>query len=257
MFDGVVFLDKPYGMTSHHACEIVKKILDAKKTGHTGTLDPKVTGLLIVLINKATRIASILNLDKTYVGVGKLHKDVSLKELREKSKNFIGKIKQLPPKRSSVKRVEREREIYEFKILQKKGRYFLFRVKCEAGTYVRKLIHDFGLDIGGAHMLELRRIAIGKIKEDKAITLYQLEEKRKDAIISLEQLAKFLPYKKISLKNELAKKFCHGGFIDLKQVNIKQKLENNEKIILFHKGKVIGIGVTLNEKIKPEIVLGF
>jgi H/ACA ribonucleoprotein complex subunit 4 len=250
MESGVVFLDKPYGITSHHASELVKKILNAKKAGHTGTLDPKVTGLLIVLINKATRLAGLLNLDKTYVGVGKLHRDVSLKELRQKAKSFIGKIKQLPPKRSSVKRVEREREIYEFRILQKKGRYFLFRIRCQAGTYVRKLIHDFGLSFGGAHMLELRRIAIGKIKEDKAITLYQLEEKKNSAMLSIEELVRLLPYRKISLKEKHAKKFCHGAFIA-----VKKKIENGEKVIVMHGARVIGVGVGIDGKIKPDVVL--
>ena len=92
--DGVVFIDKPYGLTSHKTAEYVKKILNVKKVGHTGTLDPKVTGLLIVLLNKATRLASLFNLNKTYVGVAKLHTDIGIDKLKNTiKKKFIGKIK--------------------------------------------------------------------------------------------------------------------------------------------------------------------
>lgn len=251
---GVVFIDKPYGITSHHTSEIVKKILKVKKAGHTGTLDPKATGLLIVLINKSTRLSSILNLDKTYVGVGKLHRKINKKQLEEITKKFLGKLLQLPPRRSSVKRIKREREVYEFKILEKKGNYFLFRIRCEAGTYVRKLIHDLGKEVSGAHMLELRRIAIGKIKEKNAITLYQLEDLGKNVIMSNEKLTKLLQYKSIMLKKDDATRFCNGCFIKNKKIVAKE----NEKVLVFCKNfykRFVGVGITKNGMIKPEIVI--
>lgn len=247
---GVVFIDKPYGITSHYTSEIVKKILNAKKAGHTGTLDPKVTGLLIVLVNKATRLAWLLGLDKSYVGIGKLHKDVSLKKLRENAKNFVGKIEQLPPRRSRVVRKIRQREVYEFKILEKKGKLFLFRVKCQAGTYVRKLIHDFGQSIGGAHMLELRRIAIGPFKEDLAITLYELQKKKE--IIPIEKVFVKL-YQKINLSKKEAKRFSNGAPIYIKKKRIKKL--NEQFILIFYKKNIIGVGKIFDNQIKPKIVL--
>ena len=96
--DGFVFVDKPKGLTSFQVCEIVKRKLNAKKAGHAGTLDPNVTGLLIVALGKATKLMPLfLKLDKEYVGLAHLHKDVSLEKLDETiKKDFIGKIKQIP-----------------------------------------------------------------------------------------------------------------------------------------------------------------
>jgi len=250
--DGIVFIDKPIGITSHKVAEIVKKILKAKKAGHTGTLDPNVSGLLIVLIGKATRLASLFNIEKTYVGIGKLHKDVSIIELRKIIKeNFIGKIKQLPPKRSSVKREWREREIYEFKILEKQGRYFLFKVRCEAGTYIRKLIHDLGGFIGGAHMLELRRIAIGKFNENLAIKINELEKIKEKAVWPIEKVVRRLGHRSIKLNKKQAKRFCKGAFIRYEFLN----KNDNEKILVWNDKRFLGVGIKINKKIRPDIVI--
>lgn len=257
--DGVVFVDKPVGINSHKVAEIVKKILNEKKAGHTGTLDPNATGLLIVLLGKATRLSSLFNIDKTYIGIGKLHRDINIKKLRKIIKeNFIGKIKQLPPKRSSVKRVIREREIYEFKILEKKGKYFSFKVRCEAGTYIRKLIHDLGTFIGGAHLVKLRRIAIGKFKQ--AMTLNEIQEKKEKAVKSIEEIVKKLDIKRIKLNKKQSSRFCHGVFIDKNFLSKKErlkfdKIKENEKVLIFYKKIFLGLGIKLNNKIKPEIVI--
>ncbi|MEM1535096.1 MAG: tRNA pseudouridine(55) synthase TruB [Candidatus Pacearchaeota archaeon] len=251
---GIVFLDKPYGISSHHATQLVKKILNAKKAGHTGTLDEKVTGLLIVLINKATRLAWLFNLDKSYVGVARLHADVSLNKLRASCKRFIGKIEQLPPRRSVVARKLRQREIYEFKIVEKAGRDFLFKVRCQAGTYIRKLIHDLGQDLGGAHMLELRRIAIGPFKESSAVTLYELEKNPK--LIPAEKVLSRI-YKSVALSKAQAKRFCNGSWIwlnDLKVKNVKS-LKEGEIILTFYKKKFLGIGIVQASQIRPKTIL--
>ncbi len=246
----VLFIDKPIGITSNKVCEIVKKILNEKKVGHTGTLDPNVSGMLILLIGKATRLYSIFNLPKIYVGVGKLHKDVNIKYLREIiRKKFIGEIEQIPPKRSKVKRELRKRKIYYFKILEKQGRYFLFKIKCEAGTYVRKLLHDVGEYVNGCQMIELRRIGIGNFKEDMCISLEEFEKNKEKYLIDVEKILKFLPYKKIKLKKEEAKRFCHGSFI------VYKGLKENEKVLVVYRKKLIGVGIFMNEKIKPDIVL--
>ncbi|MDP3639690.1 MAG: LAGLIDADG family homing endonuclease [Nanoarchaeota archaeon] len=136
---GVINLDKPKGPTSHQVSDYVKKILPCKRAGHSGTLDPGVTGVQPVAIGKATRITQfLLTAPKEYVGIMHLHKDITEETLKKAAEQFVGKILQLPPVKSAVKRQLREREIYAFEILEMKGREVLFRVRCQAGTYVRK-----------------------------------------------------------------------------------------------------------------------
>jgi H/ACA ribonucleoprotein complex subunit 4 len=176
---GVVNIDKPKGPTSHEVSAFVQKILNIKKSGHSGTLDPIVTGVLAVAIGRATRIVqSLLTAGKEYVGVMHLHKEVDLNDLKEIiSSHFSGKIKQLPPIKSAIKRQLRERSIYYFDVLEIDGQDVLFRTGVEAGTYIRKLCHDIGKKLGcGAHMAELRRTKAGPFKEDSLITLHDLTD---------------------------------------------------------------------------------
>ena len=176
---GIVNINKCQGPTSHQVSDYVQKILGIKKSGHSGTLDPNVHGLLPVALGRATRIVQgLLKSGKEYVGIMHLHKDVGETKLKEAIKNnFTGKIKQIPPLKSAVKRVKREREIYYFEILEKDGQDVLFIVGCEAGTYIRKLIHDLGQKFKiGAHMLELRRTKAGPFDEKTLFTLQDLTD---------------------------------------------------------------------------------
>src|SRR3989338_6115359 len=176
---GIVNINKCQGPTSHQVSDYVQKILGIKKSGHSGTLDPNVHGLLPVALGRATRIVQgLLKSGKEYVGIMHLHKDVGETKLKEAIKNnFTGKIKQIPPLKSAVKRVKREREIYYFEILEKDGQDVLFIVGCEAGTYIRKLIHDLGQKLKiGAHMLELRRTKAGPFDEKTLFTLQDLTD---------------------------------------------------------------------------------
>ena len=116
---GIINLNKPSGPTSHQVSDYVQKILGIKKSGHSGTLDPKVTGVLPIALGKATRIVqALLKLGKEYVCLMYLHRPVSEKDIRENVKKFIGKINQLPPIKSAVKRRLRTREIYSFDVLE-------------------------------------------------------------------------------------------------------------------------------------------
>ena len=176
---GIVNINKCQGPTSHQVSDYVQKILGIKKSGHSGTLDPNVHGLLPVALGRATRIVQgLLKSGKEYVGIMHLHKDVGETKLKEAIKNnFTGKIKQIPPLKSAVKRVKREREIYYFEVLEKDGQDVLFIVGCEAGTYIRKLIHDLGQKLKiGAHMLELRRTKAGPFDEKTLFTLQDLTD---------------------------------------------------------------------------------
>ncbi len=177
----IVNLDKPSGPTSFSAARLVARILGRKKFAHFGTLDPKVTGVLPVALERACRLSRwFIKKDKLYEGVMRLHSPVPLDVLREEVKSFVGEITQLPPVRSRVKRVERVRRVYSWKLLgvEENGRDVRFRLHCEAGTYVRKLVHDLGERIGGAHMLELRRRRAGIFsdEDESFVTLERLRE---------------------------------------------------------------------------------
>ncbi|HIH18264.1 MAG TPA: RNA-guided pseudouridylation complex pseudouridine synthase subunit Cbf5 [Nanoarchaeota archaeon] len=236
---GIIVIDKPVGPTSFDTVDFVRQILRIEKAGHSGTLDPKVSGVLPIALNRSTRVLELmLVLPKEYVGVMRLHSDVSIEEIREKIKErFSGKISQLPPRKSAVKRQEREREVYEFELLEKEGPDVLFRVKCEAGTYVRKLVHDLGLALGiTAHMSELRRTAVGNFSEKSCITLYELSnayeeaeggkvEELKKVILPAELAAAHLP--KAMMKKDALAKARHGKFLVRKDF---LTLEKTEKI---------------------------
>jgi H/ACA ribonucleoprotein complex subunit 4 len=118
----------------------VKRILSLNRAGHSGTLDPKVTGVLPVMLENATKIANVLlTAGKEYVCIMRLHQQESKDKIRKAADEFVGTIYQRPPLRSSVKRRIRTRQIYYLDILEIDGQDVLFRVGCQAGTYIRKL----------------------------------------------------------------------------------------------------------------------
>ncbi len=174
---GIINIDKPSGPTSHQASAYVQQILGIKKAGHAGTLDPKVTGVLPVATGDATKIVQLLlTAGKEYVGIMHLHKDVAEGSLRDVCSEFVGKIRQLPPVRSAVKRQVRERSVYYLEILEIDGKDVLFRTGCQAGTYIRKLVSDIGKKVGGAHMSELRRTKAASFNEDTIVTLHDVAD---------------------------------------------------------------------------------
>ena len=176
---GVINLDKPPGPTSHEVVSWVKGILHIHRAGHSGTLDPHVTGVLPTMLGDATRLVQVLLLSgKEYVCVMRLHADVPEADVRRVLAEFTGVIYQRPPLVSAVKRQVRKRTIYYDRFLEQDGRDVLFTVGCEAGTYIRKLCHDVGEALGcGAHMYELRRTRSGPFGEDASlVTLHTLKD---------------------------------------------------------------------------------
>jgi len=176
---GVINLDKPSGPTSHEVVSWARKIIEIDNAGHGGTLDPKVTGVLPCALGKATRVLSaLLYAGKEYVGVMLLHSPENVKKIEKAFKIFTCKIYQTPPIKSSVVRRLRVREIYYSKVLEINDNHILFKVGCEAGTYIRKLCFDIGEALcSGAHMLELRRTRVGHFREDESlITLHNLKD---------------------------------------------------------------------------------
>ena len=221
---GIINIDKPSGPTSFSVSEFVCKRLKLRKTSHFGTLDPKVTGVLPVALNRACKLTGyFLGEDKEYVGIMRLHQDLGIENIKKAiEEKFIGKIIQMPPVKSRVKRQNRPREIYSFDLLEKKDKDILFKVKCEGGTYIRKLIDDLGKEIEvGAHMLELRRISAGIFhEEDKrypSVTMYDFEK-----AVSEYENGKELALKRILIPAEIVLKVY--PMLQIKEDNLKQIL---------------------------------
>lgn len=248
----IINIDKPSGPTSFQVDDFIKKTLGLKKTAHFGTLDPKVTGVLPVALSRACKLSNFfMYKDKTYVGTMHLHKDIKLKILQEIiDKEFTGKIKQLPPKRSKVKRAEREREIKKFELLEKNGKDVLFFAEVQAGTYIRKLISDLGDKIGGAHMTELRRVKAGIFSEEQSINLYDFqkaveENKIQDILIPAEKAIKeVLPIIQINNEQVIAE-LLKGKPIH--KEDLKEKLPKEEIFAVFLKNKFIEIAKKVEE----------
>ena len=175
---GIVVIDKPAGPTSHQVSAYARQILGLARAGHSGTLDPGVTGVLPVALEQGTRIVqSLLTAGKEYVCLMHLHQPVADDQLRAALDGFVGKIRQLPPIKSAVKRQWRYRKVYYLEVLDIQGQDVLFRVGCQAGTYIRKLVHDIGQALGvGAHMAELRRTKAAAFTEAQAVTLQDLAD---------------------------------------------------------------------------------
>ena len=174
--NGLIILDKPYGHVAHEITTYVKKLLGVKRSGHAGTLDPDVSGVMPIAIGKATKLLGyIAGRRKTYVCIMKIKdRSVSDTTLKQLFKEFTGELTQTPPKKSAVRKVPRKRIVYYIKFLERKDNLVLFEAEVDAGTYIRTLCEDMGKKIGGARMDELRRIAVGKITEQQAVKLQDL-----------------------------------------------------------------------------------
>ena len=255
---GVVNIDKPRGPTSHQVSFFVQQILKLEKSGHSGTLDPHVTGVLPVALGRGTKVVeALLPAGKEYICIMHVHKPTDEKTLKGVFQEFTGSIKQLPPIRSSVKRQERFRTVYYLDLLEidENQQEVLFRVGCQAGTYIRKLCHDIGQKLGcGAHMTELRRTKAGPFREDTLVTLQDLadaywlyKEKGdasllKKAIQSLETAVRHLP--KIWVLDTCVGTLCHG--IDVKVPGIS-KVESDIAVedlvaVMTLKNELIALG---------------
>lgn len=256
---GIVNIDKPQGPTSHQVSDYVQKILGISKAGHSGTLDPNVTGVLPIALGRATRIVqALLNSGKEYIALMHLHREVSESQIKKCLVSFTGKIKQLPPIKSSVKRVLRQREIYYLDILEIEEKDVLFRVGCEAGTYIRKLIHDIGLKLGcGAHMVELRRTKAGPFDESTLVSLYDLKDgyefwKKENVerylrkiIQPVENAVKHLP--KIWVFDSTVEPLCHGADLKLPGISkFSTRIKKSELVVIMTlKDELIALGNSL------------
>jgi H/ACA ribonucleoprotein complex subunit 4 len=232
---GIVNIDKPRGPTSHEVTSWVKKILSISKAGHSGTLDPNVSGVLPVTLGKATKLVKLLMTShKEYVCTMHLQKDVPKNDLLRVLKEYEGNLYQKPPVKSAVKRRVRTRKVHYINPIEIEGRDVLMRVGCDAGTYIRKLCYDMGLSLGcGASMEELRRTKTGIFTEDTTILLQDLldatvfskeehnEELLKKLIVPYEIVLD--PLKKIWIKDTAVEALCQGAMLTIPGISKLQK----------------------------------
>jgi len=257
---GIINLDKPPGPSSHEVVAWVKRMLKLNHAGHGGTLDPKVTGVLPLALEDATKLVQAFLLSgKEYVCLMQLHSKVPEEKLRHVFQEFIGEIYQRPPLRSSVKRDVRKRKIYKIDLLEIVDNQVLFKVSCQAGTYVRKLCFDIGEALGcGAHMKELRRTRAGPFTEnEKSYTLYDLlhahtfheesgdETKIREVIRPMEEALEYIP--KIYIRDSAVDAICHGADLAIPGiVKLDSKIKPRMSVGLFTlKNEVVALAKAL------------
>ena len=255
---GIICLDKPRDMTSFVAVKRASRILGVKKAGHTGTLDPMATGVLVIMLGHATRFIELLpehkksytarvklgittdTLDITGTVLSENAVNVTLPQLLSASENFKGEILQTPPMYSALKKdgerlydlarkgieIEREQrkitikklEIYDFD-----GVEFSMDVTCSAGTYIRSLCDDIGKILGcGAVMTNLRRTSANDFSIKNAVTLEELErlvsENKAETVITSVETA-LMSYPEITVSTPQARRFYNGGALDYKRLH--------------------------------------
>ena len=261
---GVINLDKPAGPTSHEVTSWVKKILQIEKAGHSGTLDPNVTGILPIMLGNATKaVDALLTAGKEYTCFMKLHDEMPVKQVKSILSEFTGDIYQKPSLKSAVKRETRIRTIYYIDLLECDGKNVLFKVGSEAGTYIRKLCNDIGFALGtGAHMQELRRTKSGPFREDeKLITLHDLkdafvewkennnEEQMRIIIRPMEEGLAHLP--KIVIRDSAVDAICHGASLAASGVvSVQTGIIKGDLVAVFtQKGEVVSFGIAQKKSI--------
>lgn len=253
----IVVVDKPQGQTSHEVDAIAKRLLRAQKSGHAGTLDPQVSGVLPVGINRATPLLHYLSGEKKeYVCLMRFNKPHDDKFIRGLLASQVGQITQTPPKLSAVRKVPRKRNIYYIDVHQIKGTDVLFSVGCEAGTYIRTLCSDVGKKCGGASMLELRRISVGAIREGQAVNLQALSDaawlhfERKDES-ALRRILKtpeeLITLPKTFIKDSAIEAVCAGAPLSVRGIcSLDEKITKGGHFAAFsQKGELVAICISL------------
>jgi len=253
---GIIVVDKPKGPSSHEVAAWVGKMLGCQ-VGHAGTLDPQVSGVLLVMLGNAVRLAPLLlQHDKEYVCLMRLHKDVDRERILKLAEEFTGRLYQRPPRKSAVKRALRIREIRKLEILDTEGRLVLFRVQCDAGTYIRSLCHHMGLAAGaGAHMQELRRTRSGAFGEEMMHTLHDVQDAAVAArdgdpaalhamILSVDAAVPDLPT--VTIRDAAIDAVCRGAQLaGVGIISMKEFKKGDTVAVLSQKNEFVCLGKAL------------
>jgi len=258
---GIINLDKPANPSSHEVVSWIKRILRVEKTGHSGTLDPKVTGCLIVCIDRATRLVKAQqSAGKEYIGVVRLHSAIEdTRVLNRAVETLTGALFQRPPLISAVKRQLRIRTIYESKLIEydEKRNLGIFWVSCEAGTYIRTLCVHLGLLVGtGGHMQELRRVRSGVLHEkENMVTMHDVmdaqhvydttkdEKYLRRVVMPLEVL--LTNYKRVVVKDSAVNAICYGAKLMIPGLlRFADSIEVGQEVVLMTtKGEAIAVAI--------------
>lgn len=267
-----IFLDKPRGPSTHEVTSYVRKLLGVNRAGQLGTLDPQVSGVLIIATGKATRLLQFVAAkEKTYVGVLRLRKAPrDLRHLQGEMDKLLGRIAQVPPKESAVAKRRRMRKVFEFKALELQNNTALFRAKVEAGTYVRVMCKDVGKAFGEGKMIELRRTDVGEVSEKDICTLTQLqdavhlwrEKGRGDALAALLHPAEaYLNIPRVIIAESAVEAVCRGAPLALTGVaSAEEGLEEGRLVQMrSQSGALIGIAQWIGGNgmaAKPKKIFG-
>lgn len=282
--DGLILINKQKGFTSHDVVNVIRKKLNTKKVGHTGTLDPNATGVLPILIGKGTKISKyLMEHDKTYIATLKLGektdtgdsegqvieeksipKDLRKEDINDVLQNFFGKQKQVPPMYSAIKingkklyeyaregkevKLEaREIEIYKIELLEYQNNKIKFEVECSKGTYIRTLCEDIAKKLGTVgYMEELQRTKVNNFRIEDSILLDDITlENAEKNMIKIEEV--FKEKETIELDNKKLELFLNGVKLTYNLPNSIYRIYNNEQFI--------GIGVIENKLLKRDIVI--
>lgn len=259
---GVINLDKPANPSSHEVVAWIKRILRVEKTGHSGTLDPKVTGCLIVCIDRATRLVkSQQSAGKEYVAVVRLHSALEGKAaaMGRAIETLTGALFQRPPLISAVKRQLRIRTIYKSRLIEYDDSRNLgvFWVSCEAGTYIRTLCVHLGLLLGtGGHMQELRRVRSGAMDENRhMVTMHDVldaqweydnhrdETYLRRVVMPLEVL--LTGFKRVVVKDSAVNAICYGAkFMVPGLLRFADGIEIGDEVVMIStKGEAVAVGI--------------
>jgi tRNA pseudouridine55 synthase len=275
LVDGVLLLDKPVGLSSNDALIKAKRVMNAKKAGHTGTLDPFATGLLPLCFGEATKFSQdLLEADKTYdatVHLGIMtttgdtegealetrEVDVTIEQIDAALARFRGPILQVPPMYSALKRdgkayyeyaregitLEREARpvtIHGLALISYEAPMLKIRVTCSKGTYVRVLGEDIGAELGcGAHLNALRRIQVGALTASTMITLEDLQAHAEPRSLLAPVDALLATFPSVELTPELAKRFLNGQRLALGKESVKVPAALG-RVRVYSEGKLLG-----------------
>ena len=285
---GLLLIDKEQGLTSNQALQDVKYLLNAKKAGHTGSLDPLATGLLPLCFGEATKLSSyLLDADKSYLSTFKLGEctdscdadgqitrtapvNVNADDIKKRMAEMVGPVNQVPPMFSALKQqgiplyelarkgIEVERQprrvhLYAFDFIDFDGQNLTVSVSCSSGFYVRTLAYDLGEQLGcGAHVSSLRRISVGDLSVESAITVSQIRDmtdlrQRQQLLIAADQVLSHM--QSIELNEPQAVRLFQGQSVQMNGLPANGLV----RLYLEPEAKFLGVGLIIQGySIKPK-----
>lgn len=241
--NAVLCVDKPRGPTTHHIAQEVKQALSIEKIGHGGQLEPPMNGLVLVVFGNACKLTSLLtNSDREYTLRIQFSRALDQKQIERAMSKFTGKIKQVPPLRSRVRRVLRIRMVHEIQIQEYKPKNIKVYIRCESGTYLRKLFYDMGrLLRSNITLSSIRRLSIGNLKEEQAVTMEDFRNAAEaykkgdtDAIRSiLVPVEESIARKSLVVTDEAIHRLCCGSPLHLDRLcELDPGIEPEEVVVI-------------------------